>query len=157
MSRLSKLVREYVKCPQLDGGIEYGEWGALRLDQRKGIAKLCEEVDIFEDAADKFGKENYILKQQLTEKDKEIEALKLELKEKESLCYVYSKLAEVKSIDEIFKKNDEKNLRHQICEKIREWCEQNEFEVENADQSSDCVIYTYKQLFKKLDQIEKGE
>lgn len=76
MSRLSKLVREYIKCPQLDGGTEYGEWGALRLDQRKQIAKLCEEVDIFEDAADKFGKENYILKQQLAEKDKEITMLK---------------------------------------------------------------------------------
>lgn len=59
------------------------------------------------------------LKQQLAEKDKEIERLKLELKEKEGLCYVYSKLAEAKSIDEISKKIDEKNLRHQICEKIR--------------------------------------
>jgi len=48
-------------------------------------------------------------------------------------------------------------VRHQICEEIREWCEQNEFEIENADQSSDSVVYTYKKLFKKLDKIEKGE
>lgn len=72
MSRLSKEIRKKVRCPQLDGGIEYGEWCALRLDQRKQIAKLCEEVDVFEDAADKFGKENYILIQQLAKKDKEL-------------------------------------------------------------------------------------
>ena len=61
-----------------------------------------------------------------------------------------------KNIHKAFEVFD-KNLRHQICEKIREWCEENQFEVENADQSSDSVIYTYKQLFKKLDKIEKGE
>ena len=49
----------------------------------------------------------------------------------------------------------DKKLRHQICKEIREWCEENEFEVENANQSSDCAVYTYNQLFKKLDQIEK--
>lgn len=79
MSRLSKQVRKYVKCPQLDGGTRYGEWGTLRLNQRKQIAKLCEEVNVFEDAADKFGKENFILTQRLADKDKEIERLVKEI------------------------------------------------------------------------------
>ena len=37
-------IRECVRCPQFDGGTEYGAWGALRLDQRKKIKMLCEEL-----------------------------------------------------------------------------------------------------------------
>lgn len=87
------------------------------------------------------------LKQQLAEKDKKIEYLKRK--------WAITKDC-LKRKDEELSYHD-KMLSRQICEKIREWCEQNEFEVENADQSSDCVVYTYKKLFKKLDQIEKGE
>jgi NTP pyrophosphatase (non-canonical NTP hydrolase) len=38
-------IREKVKCPQLDGTPEYGQWGALRLDQRTTIAKMCEKLE----------------------------------------------------------------------------------------------------------------
>lgn len=40
-----KEIREKVKCPQLDGTPEYGQWGALRLEQRTAIAKLCDELE----------------------------------------------------------------------------------------------------------------
>lgn len=155
MSRLSKQVREYVKCPQLDGGTHYGEWGALRLDQRKQIAKLCEEVDVFEDAADKFGKENYILKQILTEKEREIERLNSQnhffMEETQRLNQIVN--FQHKEIEgwECSKRVKDAYLqeRHQICEKIRYcllnhiWCDKDCRYVADID--------------KELDQIEKGE
>jgi len=101
------------------------------------------------------------LKHQIAEKDKEIEELKAmvdnwqkETEKANSRFDIYRSQIIQKGFED---KELNKLIRHQVCEEIREWCEQNEFEVENADQSSDCVVYTYKKLFKKLDQIEKGE
>ena len=37
-------IRDFVKCPQFGDGPDYGAWGALRLDQRKKIKDLCEEL-----------------------------------------------------------------------------------------------------------------
>lgn len=88
-----------------------------------------------------------VLRSQLTEKDKEIETLRFTQEQM---------IKSNKNLHKVFEVFDKQN-RHLICKEIREWCEQNEFEVENADQSSDCAVYTYKKLFKKLDQIEKGE
>jgi hypothetical protein len=45
-------IRKAIECPQF-GNSQYGEWGALRLEQRKLIRRLLNELD----SAD-----NYILK-----------------------------------------------------------------------------------------------
>lgn len=37
-------IRKAISCPQF-GNINYGEWGALRLDQRKLIKRLLDELD----------------------------------------------------------------------------------------------------------------
>ena len=37
-------IRKAIECPQLTG-TAYGEWGALRLDQRKLIKRLLDELD----------------------------------------------------------------------------------------------------------------
>lgn len=37
-------LREKVKCPQF-GDDGYGDWGALRLEQRLAIRRLCDEVE----------------------------------------------------------------------------------------------------------------
>lgn len=37
-------LRKAVECPQF-GNINYGEYGALRLDQRKNIKRLLDEMD----------------------------------------------------------------------------------------------------------------
>lgn len=34
-------IKDYVKCPQT-GSLEYGKWGALRVEQRKLINDLCD-------------------------------------------------------------------------------------------------------------------
>lgn len=34
-------IKDYVKCPQT-GFLEYGKWGALRVEQRKLINDLCD-------------------------------------------------------------------------------------------------------------------
>ena len=106
------------------------------------------------------------LEKQLAEKDKEIEELKTiknarQFNKTQSIIEGLEKKLREDEVLFVFNSKEmsqhDANVRHQICEEIREWCEQNEFEVENADQSSDSVVYTYKKLFKKLDQIEKGE
>lgn len=45
-------IRKAIECPQF-GNLHYGEWGALRLEQRELIRRLLNELD----SAD-----NYILK-----------------------------------------------------------------------------------------------
>lgn len=47
-----KEIREKVRCPQLDGTPEYGEWGALRLEQRRAIAQMCEELIYYKEVLD---------------------------------------------------------------------------------------------------------
>lgn len=41
-------IREYIKCPQFDGGEDYGEWGALRFSQRLKIKQLCDYAKALE-------------------------------------------------------------------------------------------------------------
>lgn len=50
MSSISERIRSYVDDPTTSGN--YGEWGALRPDQRRLIRKLCDICDIYEQAAD---------------------------------------------------------------------------------------------------------
>ena len=45
-------IREKVRCPQLDGTPEYGQWVALRFDQRRAIAQLCEELIFYKEIFD---------------------------------------------------------------------------------------------------------
>ena len=59
--KLTEQIRKYIECPQF-GNNHYGKWGALPYDQRLLIKKLCDQCDIYEDAADKFAKENELLK-----------------------------------------------------------------------------------------------
>ena len=37
-------IKEYIKCPQF-GDLEYGKWGALRLEQRVAYKELIEEIE----------------------------------------------------------------------------------------------------------------
>lgn len=65
MSRIADEIREYVKDPESTGVFEYGAWGILRKDQRAKIRELCDACDIFEQAADNFGKELMFYKRAL--------------------------------------------------------------------------------------------
>ena len=63
--RLAEQIKEYVKCPQT-GSNDYGRWGLLlRSSERIWVDKLCDQCLMFEETADKFGKENLILKEAL--------------------------------------------------------------------------------------------
>lgn len=62
--RLAEQIKEYVKCPQT-GSHHYGRWGlALNSADRMLVDRLCDQCMIFEDAADKFHKENIDLKEE---------------------------------------------------------------------------------------------
>jgi hypothetical protein len=37
-------IRSFIRCPQL-GSTDYGEWGALRLEQRLAISNLLDQLD----------------------------------------------------------------------------------------------------------------
>ena len=63
MSEISSKVRKFVNDYSVSD--HYGEWGILRADQRKTIRKLCDTCDMFEETADKYYKENQILKTEI--------------------------------------------------------------------------------------------
>lgn len=66
-------MRKAVECPQF-GNIDYGEWGALRLDQRRDIKRLLDEMD----RADEYIKTLYFKNENLQSKiDKAIEYIDL--------------------------------------------------------------------------------
>lgn len=56
--KLSERIRSYVEDPESTGQLHYGEWGALRPEQRRLIRQLCDECDAFERDADRFYTEN---------------------------------------------------------------------------------------------------
>lgn len=56
-------IRKAIECPQF-GYDHYGEWGALRLDQRRYIKRLLDELD----GADAYILQLYEENQQLKEK-----------------------------------------------------------------------------------------
>lgn len=60
MSRISNKIRAYVADPIVSN--HYGEWGALRTNQRRQIRELCDVCDMFEKTADKLFIENERLK-----------------------------------------------------------------------------------------------
>ena len=50
MSEISQKIRACVRDPSVGG--DFGEWGALRPDQRRQIRELCDICDEFEQTAD---------------------------------------------------------------------------------------------------------
>lgn len=55
-------IRKYIECPEL-GNYSYGEWGSLRIDQRRNIKMLLDELDMADDYIKKLYKENQKLKE----------------------------------------------------------------------------------------------
>lgn len=62
-------IRKAIECPQF-GYDHYGEWGALRLDQRKIIKCLLDELDSADAYFLKLNEENQQLKEQLERSEK---------------------------------------------------------------------------------------
>ena len=63
-------IRKAIECPQF-GNETYGEWGALRLEQRVLIKRLLDELD----SADNYFKKVYLENKQLKDKLSKIETL----------------------------------------------------------------------------------
>ena len=82
--KLSHRIRGYVDDPESTGRLYYGEWGALRPDQRRLIRKLCDECDAFEKDADNIAMQYEDL---LSEKDARIKELE-EAQGAEFTCFV---------------------------------------------------------------------
>ena len=59
-------IRKAIECPRF-GYAHYGEWGALRLDQRKYIKRLLDELDSADAYILKLQEENQQLKEYLKE------------------------------------------------------------------------------------------
>lgn len=97
--------------------------------------KDCEVVEITIAEGD--------LEQQLAEKDKCIEFLKMSVS--------FEQEHKNKALDEL------KQIRYEICDEIRNYIDNNDHEeVNEAKQSSDGSIYT-RLLYNFLDKIEQGE
>ena len=61
-------IRKYIECPEF-GNSSYGAWGSLRIDQRRNIKRLLDELDGADDYIKKLYKENQQLKEQLQQKE----------------------------------------------------------------------------------------
>ena len=68
-------LRKAIECPQF-GNTNYGEWGALRLDQRKYIKRLLDELDGADAYSLQLYEENKQLKEQLEASEKARKILK---------------------------------------------------------------------------------
>ena len=64
-------MRKAIECPQF-GNIDYGEWGALNINQRKDIKRLLDEMDRADAIIKRLFLENENLKKQITEYQDEI-------------------------------------------------------------------------------------
>lgn len=62
-------IRKAIECPQF-GNTNYGEWGALRLDQRKYIKRLLDDLDGADAYVLQLCKENQQLKEKLEASEK---------------------------------------------------------------------------------------
>lgn len=71
-------IRKAIECLQF-GNEGYGEWGALRYDQRVLIKRLLDELDSADDYILKMQKEKQELKKQLEEMDSKLFFTKNEL------------------------------------------------------------------------------
>lgn len=57
-------IRKAIECPQF-GNTNYGEWGALRLDQRKYIKRLLDDLDGADACILQLYEENKQLKEEI--------------------------------------------------------------------------------------------
>ena len=62
-------IRKYIECPEF-GNSSYGAWGSLRIEQRRNIKRLLDELDSADDYIKKLYKENKQLKEQLERSEK---------------------------------------------------------------------------------------
>ena len=76
-------IRSFIRCPQL-GSTDYGEWGALRLEQRLAINSMLDQLDSADAYIEKLYKENEKLKRwKRTAKQKYISITRLKQKQQE--------------------------------------------------------------------------
>jgi len=64
-------IKEYIKCPQF-GDLEYGEWGALRLEQREAYRKLIIKIEELQEENEQLKKQKEELKEWLKENEDKI-------------------------------------------------------------------------------------
>ena len=65
-------IRKSIECPEF-GNSSYGEWGSLRIDQRRNIKRIIDELDRADDYIKKLYKENQKLKEAIKKAIDEIE------------------------------------------------------------------------------------
>ena len=107
MVDLDKL-REKIVCPQF-GDEDYGEWGTLKLEQRKAIRDLIKMVKTEQEANKSL--ENIIVKQ-----DKTIGALEEELIDIYIWEYAYTEEESLRTIKDL---KDEANETQQTMNKTK--------------------------------------
>ena len=137
-------IRKAIECPQF-GNTNYGEWGALRLDQRKYIKRLLDELDGADAYVLQLYKENQQLKEQLNKKYENVGTLTSEILYEENTKLV----------------QENKQLKEQLeaSEKARK--EAIELIKELYDNTDDTTCYDIdkdekERLLQILD-IDKGE
>ena len=71
-------IRKSIECPQLCNS-SYGEWGLLRIDQKRNIKRLLDELDSADDYIKKLYKEKKELIDYLKEEINKLEKNRLDV------------------------------------------------------------------------------
>lgn len=123
----------------------------MREDEDCGVSISCLEDSylIAEREYDKYNEIIAKLEQQLSEKDKEIERLKADLKSQKLATDVFSAIA---ASHHEFQKYD-KILRKQICDKILELCDE---KFRSINEFDFVEVISRDEVIEILDKIEEG-
>ena len=113
-------IRKAIECPQF-GNETYGEWGALRLEQRVLIKRLLDELD----SADNYFKKVYLENKQLKEQIEEYQKALDETQQKEFINYLEKRYKDVTSVIGSFGSNTDllygkKYMLEEILQKYKE-------------------------------------
>ena len=113
-------IRKAIECPQF-GNETYGEWGALRLEQRVLIKRLLDQLD----SADNYFKKVYLENKQLKEQIEEYQKALDETQQKEFINYLEKRYKDVTSVIGSFGSNTDllygkKYMLEEILQKYKE-------------------------------------
>ena len=134
-------IRKAIECPQF-GNETYGEWGALRFEQRVLIKRLLDELDSADNCFKKVYLENQELKKQLEEK------------ENKYIPGEYAKNEYTKTFDEnILLKNQQKELIEYLEDEIEKVTTNPYTKLSEYGMNR---IHIYKEILQKYKEIIGG-
>ena len=145
-------IRKAIECPQF-GNETYGEWGALRLEQRILIKRLLDELDSADNYFKKVYLENKQLKEQLLVAQTNEETFRLEMED----------ITKILGLDENTLFDDVKVYVRSLKDnwnELKEYCKENTLCYEVGDDENTKLIGSKihgLNVLDKMQELEQGD